>query len=188
MLLYTTGLRRSELLRLRVCDYDSQQQTLFVRPSKFHKSRYLPLSADTAEEVATYLEFCRHGYPPLSPETALLWNRSHSGKAYSGGGIGQGLRALFRQAQIHTLEGRVPRTHDIRHSFAVNALLRWYRAGADVRAKLPLLAAYMGHVSIVSTERYLHFVDELAAHASDRLNARYGDLIVPLPTGQGGEQ
>jgi hypothetical protein len=46
----------------------------------------------------------------------------------------------------------------------------------------------MGHVSIVSTERYLHFVDELAAHASDRFNAHYGDVIVPLPKGQGGGQ
>jgi len=188
VLLYTTGLRRGELLRLRVGDYDPQQQTLFVCPSKFHKSRYLPLSADTTEEVTAYLQMCRCRYPPLSPETALLWNRSPSGMAYSGGGIGQGLRALFRQAEIHTLEGRMPRTHDIRHSFAVNVLLRWYRAGADVRAKLPLLATYMGHVSIVSTERYLHFVDELAAHASDRFNAHYGDVIVPLPKGQGGGQ
>ena len=68
----------------------------------------------------------------------------------------------------------MPRTHDIRHSFAVNVLLRWY--------------TYMGHVSIVSTERYLHVVDELAAHASDRFNAHYGDVIVPLPKGQGGGQ
>ncbi len=70
----------------------------------------------------------------------------------------------------------------------MNVLLRWYRAGADVRAKLPLLATYMGHVSIVSTERYLHFVDELAVHASDRFNAHYGDVIVALPKGQGGGQ
>ncbi|MEN8233260.1 MAG: integrase, partial [Thermodesulfobacteriota bacterium] len=55
-----------------------------------------------------------------------------------------------------------------RHSFAVNALLRWYREGADVQSKLPLLATYMGHVSIVSTEYYLHFIDELAAVSSAR--------------------
>ncbi|HAA02977.1 MAG TPA: integrase, partial [Syntrophobacteraceae bacterium] len=85
--------------------------------------------------------------------------RSQSGKAYSGGGIGQGLRKLFRQTGIRTTEGRLPRVHDLRHSFAVNVLLRWYRSGADIRTKLPLLAPYMGHVSIVSTEHYLHFVD-----------------------------
>jgi len=53
VLLNTTGLRRGELLRLRIGDYDPRQQTLFVRLSKFHKSRYLPLSADTAQEIAT---------------------------------------------------------------------------------------------------------------------------------------
>jgi hypothetical protein len=52
--------------------------------------------------------------------------------------------------------------HDFRHAFAVNALVRWYRAGSDVQAKLPFLAAYMGHVSIVSTQYYLSFLPILA--------------------------
>lgn len=186
VLLYTTGLRRGELLRLRIGDYDPQQRTLFVRPSKFHKSRYLPLSADTTQEITTYLHIRRHHHLPLSPETPMIWNRGQNGKAYSGGGLGQGLRALFRQAEIHTPQGRLPRLHDIRHSFAVNALLRWYRTGDDIQTKLPLLATYMGHVSIVSTERYLHFVDELASHASDRFDAHYGAVVVPLPKAQGG--
>lgn len=46
VLLYTAGLRRGELLRLTLQDYDPEARTLFVRESKFHKSRYLPLSAD----------------------------------------------------------------------------------------------------------------------------------------------
>jgi len=186
VLLYTTGLRRGELLRLSIGDYDPRQQTLFVRQSKFHKSRYLPLSVDTSREIATFLSVSRHHRLPRSPQTPLIWNRARKGDAYSGGGLGQGLRALFRQADIRTPEGRLPRLHDIRHSFAVNVLLRWYRTGADIRAKLPLLATYMGHVSIASTERYLHFVDELASHASERFNAQYGAAIVPLPKAQGG--
>ncbi len=186
VLLYTTGLRRGELLRLRIGDYDPQQQSLFVRQSKFHKSRHLPLSVDTAQEIVNYLGVRRQHHLPLSPDTPLIWNRSQNGKAYSGGGLGQGLRALFRQAEIHTPQGRLPRLHDMRHSFAVNALLRWYRTGADIQTKLPLLATYMGHVSIVSTERYLHFVDELASHASDRFDAHYGAVVVPPPKAQGG--
>ena len=47
--------------------------------------------------------------------------------------------------------------HDLRHSFAVEALMRWYESGADVQANLPKLAMYMGHVSIVSTAYYLRF-------------------------------
>ena len=59
----------------------------------------------------------------------------------------------LRAAQIRTEAGRVPRLHDFRHTFAVQALQRWYRAGADVNAKLPLLPTYMGHVSTMSEVR-----------------------------------
>jgi integrase len=52
----------------------------------------------------------------------------------------------------------------------------------DVQTKLPFLAAYMGHVSIASTEYYLHFVDELAAAASDRFARHCGALVKPAAT------
>lgn len=51
VLLYTTGLRRGELIRLTLTDYDSRTRTLHVRESKFHKSRYVPLSYDANQEI-----------------------------------------------------------------------------------------------------------------------------------------
>ena len=51
VVLSTTGLRRGELTRLAVGDYDPPQRTLAIRESKFHKSRLVPLSADTAREI-----------------------------------------------------------------------------------------------------------------------------------------
>ena len=51
VVLSTTGLRRGELTRLTVGDYDPPQRTLAIRESKFHKSRLVPLSADTAREI-----------------------------------------------------------------------------------------------------------------------------------------
>ena len=78
--------------------------------------------------------------------------------------------------------GGRPHVHDVRHSFAVNALLRWYRQGIDVQTKLPLLATYMGHVSIVSTAYYLAFVEPLRAAASARFARHYGALVgAPTP-------
>ena len=72
---------------------------------------------------------------------------------------------------------RLCRARHKRHTFAVQALLRWYAAGEDVQAKLPLLATYMGHISIVSTQRYLPFVTPLAGAANARFAARWGALI-----------
>ncbi len=178
ILLYTTGLRRQELVRLTLGDYDARTQTLLVRASKFHKSRELPLSLSTAQALEGYLEHCQQQQLPMSDTTALISH--HQGQPYCGGGFAHTLRALFQQAAIRTVDGRYPRVHDTRHSFAVNALWRWYRQGQDVQAKLPFLALYMGHVSIVSTAYYLPFIEPLAGQASARFEGRYGTLIRPL--------
>jgi integrase len=75
--------------------------------------------------------------------------------------------------------GTLPRLHDMRHAFAVNALLRWYRAGVNVESKLPWLATYLGHGSVVATHYYLHFIEPLRSAASDRFAKHYGALVSP---------
>ena len=154
VLLSTSGLRRGELTRLTVGDYDPPQRTLTIRQSKFYKSRLVPVSADAALEVEHLIAVRNRRRFPAGADSPLLWHRHPGTGGYSGGGLGGAMRALFRRAGIRTATGHLPRTHDFRHGFAVNALLRWYRAGLDVQAKLPFLAAYMGHVSVVSTAYY----------------------------------
>ena len=185
VLLYTTGLRRGELTRLTVGDYDLPQRTLAIRQSKFHKSRLVPVSADTAREVESLIEMRGRRRLPAGADSPLLWNRSPRTGGYSGGALSGAMQALFRRAGVRTATGKLPRTHDFRHGFAVTALLRWYRAGLDVQAKLPFLAAYMGHVSIVSTAYYLQFVEPLASAASARFADHCGALITG-PIGAGG--
>lgn len=180
VLLYTTGMRRRELTRLTVGDYDSREHILTIRESKFHKSRLIPVSADAVREIEGVLDQRRRQRYPTATDSALLWHRS---RGYSGGGLGCAVRALFRQAAIRTATGQSPRTHDFRHAFAVTVLLRWYRAGVDVQAKLPFLSHYMGHVSVVSTAYYLQFVEPLAAAASTRFAEACGALITPSGIG-----
>ena len=105
---------------------------------------------------------------------------------YTGTGLRDGLCTLFRAAQIHRPDGRLPRVHDFRHGFAIRALLRWYEAGEDLHAKLPLLATYMGHVSIVSTAYYVRFVEPLAAAASARFADRCGGVVTASREPAGG--
>jgi integrase/recombinase XerD len=177
VLLYTAGLRRGELLRLTLADVDADQGVVRIRESKFHKSRTVPLSPDASRELRVFLR--KRLRPPLScmAGSPLLCNTTGRVRGYTGTGLRQGIQALFRAANIYGADGRVPRVHDFRHSFAVEALLRWYRQGADVQSNLPKLAMYMGHVSIVSTAYYLRWIPELAAAASLRLEAHYGHLI-----------
>jgi integrase len=173
------------LLRLTVGDYCRRDSTLLIRESKFHKSRLLPINSAIASEIEDNLRVRIQRRLPAFPDTALIWNATNGGRAYSGTNLRLCLRPLLKQCSIINLKGRPPRIHDFRFSFAVNALLRWYRAGADVEAKLPLLATYLGHGSAVSTHYYLHFIEPLRTAASERFANHYGHLVVPTPCRKG---
>jgi len=167
------------LLRLTLGDYNRQDATLLIRESKFHKSRLLPLNSTIAEEMDRYLRARAQRRLSVSSDTHLIWNTKTGGRAYSGKGLQGSLGPLFKQCSIFTAKRRVPRIHDFRHAFAVNALLRWYREGTEVGGKLPVLATYMGHASIVSTHYYSQWIEPLRTAASERFARHYGDLIVP---------
>jgi integrase/recombinase XerD len=177
VLLYTTGLRRGELLRLTLSDYMADERVLLIRETKFHKSRQVPLSPATAREIDRYLQVRHRRHRFLPATMPLLGHGVTTWRGYTGVGLGAGFRQLLMTTGIRTPDGRSPRIHDLRHTFAVHALVRWYRTGADVQTKLPLLATYMGHVSIVSTAYYLAFVEPLPALASARFAERYGTLV-----------
>jgi integrase/recombinase XerD len=172
VLLYTTGLRRREVVRLTLADYDSAEHVLLVRDTKFHKSRLVPLSDDATTEMESFLATRRRQSEWPSGSNAPLLLHHHGGyTGYTGAGFAKLMRKLFRSAEIHTAAGNAPRVHDLRFTFAVHALVRWYRAGVDVQARLPALSTYMGHASIVSTQYYLSFVDAIAQAASTRFEA-----------------
>jgi len=188
VLLFTTGIRRRELLRLTLGDYDRRHATLLIRESKFHKSRLLPLNTDIADEIDRYLRAWILRKLPVFSDTALIWNATKGGRAYSGTNLRCCFRSLLQRCSIFTAKGRLPRIHDARHSFAVNALLRWYREGAEVEAKLPLLATYMGHASVAATHYYLHWIEPLRTAASEKFASHYGELVAPVPGWKGGQQ
>jgi integrase len=168
VLLYTSGLRRGEVTRLTLGDYDPVERVLLVRNSKFYKSRIIPLSADAVREMQRYLEDRGRSGFPRSPDAPLLVHCRGGVSGYSGEGLWQLMRRLFRSTDIRTTAGRLPRVHDLRFTFAFHALLRWYHMGADVQLRLPSLATYMGHVSILSTEYYLPVLGVVAQTASER--------------------
>jgi integrase/recombinase XerD len=177
VLFYTTGLRREELVRLTIGDYNPKQRTLLIRESKFHKSRLIPLSEDGWKEVESYLKIRRKRQFPSSGSAPLMWSTYQETGFYNGHSLTMTIRSLYRIVNIYTVNGRLPRLHDLRHTFAVHALLRWYHAGENVQAKLPFLSIYMGHVSIVSTAYYLSFIEEITGCASELFEKRYSKIV-----------
>jgi integrase/recombinase XerD len=116
VLLYTAGLRMSELLRLQVTDVEDHMRVLRVRESKFHKSRLVPLSPSAQLEVKRYLRVRGRFCPEQFDRGPLLCNRKNGGlHGYSKPGIGSLVRRLFDRADVRDTEGRRPRFHDLRH-------------------------------------------------------------------------
>ncbi len=106
-----------------------------------------------------------------------MWSGHRSSEVYAATNLAIVWRQLCVSAQVLKTEGHPPRLHDLRHSFAVNALQRWYAQGANVQAKLPHLAAYLGHLSVVSTHYYLKLTPELRQAASQRFHQRFAPLF-----------
>jgi len=179
VLLYTAGLRRGELVRLRLDDIDLTHGTAMIRDTKFYKSRLVPLSRDAQRDLRAYLKQRLASPWNVAAEAPLIGGHQHTSviHEYCGNAINSGIRKLCIAADVRDTDGRLPHVHDFRHSFAVQALLRWYRTGADVQSCLPKLAMYMGHASIVSTAYYLHWIPEVARTASRQFEHQFGHLI-----------
>ena len=159
-LLYSTGLRIGEALKLTLADVDIQSELLTIRETKFKKSRYVPLSPSTAHHLADFCISVRKQGSLLLPLHLCL--SVPPGRAYGPGRICEIFLEILRDVGLRGPKGeRGPRIHDFRHTFAVNRLPQWYRQGGNINAKLPLLATYLGHSSLAGTEIYLHATAEL---------------------------
>ena len=175
VLLFTTGIRRGEAARLTLGDIDAAAGVLRIRASKFHKSRWVPLSTTATAELRTYLAERRAVDPHAAAADRLLCSRP--GHAYTPETLSDAVKNVMARSGAWADAPRLPRVHDFRHGFAVAALRRWYEAEADVQSHLPHLALYMGHVSIDSTAYYLRYMPAVVALASDRFRRACGDVI-----------
>ena len=108
VLLFTTGMRRGELLKLTLGDYDRQESTLHIRETKFYKSRLLPINGEIADEIERYLRVRTRRRLPVSADTPLMWNATRGGRAYTGTGLRYCVQPLLRTCGITTTTGKLP--------------------------------------------------------------------------------
>ena len=169
-LLYATGIRIGEALALNLKDFYKAEARLYIAEGKFHKARWVPLSASTGRALNDYVEH-RRRRTPCSLDSPLLLNER--GRRLNHVTVYQTFRRLLADCTIAHHKCTGPRIHDLRHTFAVHRLLAWYRDGADMNARLPWLATYMGHVDIASTHVYLSPTAELLQEVSSRFRSHY---------------
>jgi integrase len=171
-LLYGCGFRLGEVLNLRVRDADLDQGIVTVRQGKFRKDRLVPLALSLVKRLRKYA--ASFGNRPLD---ATLFPSPNGGPFSLRTVYGLFRQLLLKCGIAHAGRGKGPRIHDLRHTFAVHTLLRWYRDGEDLDAKLPLLATYLGHQNLFGTQRYLHLTAELFPEITARVEAAFGEVI-----------
>jgi integrase len=148
-LLAVTGLRRSEVLRLRLEDFDAQAGTLRIARAKFAPERLLPLHPSTVKALLRYLEQ-RRRYQPFGEHLFV----GHRGQPIAPGTLEQTFRRLVRHIPSSGARPR-PRLHDLRHSFATRLIAAWHRQARPLAHRLLLLSRYMGHRHFHDTWWYI---------------------------------
>ena len=173
-LLAATGIRVGEAIRLDRDHVDFSHRLLVVHDSKFRKSREVALHETTVDALRSYVELRdRLCLRPRAPSFFV----STVGTRLIYKNVQHKFLELVREVGLAPRSARCrPRIHDLRHSFIVKTLVRWYQAGADVEARMPLLSTYVGHVGPSSTYWYLSAVPELLALVGQRLERSLGEM------------
>lgn len=142
---------------------------LTVREAKHGKSRLVPVHHTTVQALRGYLRLRDQLHP--QPGTAAVFI-SPAGTRLLYCNVHATWKRLIAIAGLAPRPASCrPRIHDLRHSFAVRALLDAYAAGQDGQATLALLCTYLGHVDPAATYWYLTAAPELMAAAGQRLEA-----------------
>jgi integrase len=153
-LLASTGLRISEALHLLISDITPQG--LLIRRTKFKKTRMVPLHETAVEGLHRYLT-TRHRFR-IGGDHVFV---SNSGDPLCYVRVHEMFRKLLKSADIQSPNGRWPRIHELRHTFAARALESSPAGRRSIGQHMLALATYMGHVNINSTFWYLNATPDL---------------------------
>lgn len=173
-LLYGLGLRVGEVTRLTIGDVDLVKGRLLINNAKFSKDRLIPLGPNMTLRLKNYLLERFGAVVPAGNHPLFSFRK---GQRINPGTISLTFHHLVPRLDLKAQPGAAPpRLHDLRHSFAVRTLLRWYRSGINPNVRLLHLSTFLGHVDPSSTAVYLTITDELL----DEANGRFHDFAKSL--------
>lgn len=159
---------------------DLHAGVLTVNDGKFNKDRLVPMSAELIHRCEDYTKQVH-----LFKENNTYFFPSPAGQAVTIGNAYKNFRKFLWQAHIsHGGWGKGPRTHDLRHTFAVHCLRNWVFQGKDLAAYLPVLKTYLGHHSFRDTAQYLRLTAELYPDITAKVEKAFGHVI-PVIGGDG---
>ena len=170
-LLYSTGLRRTEMAKLRRHEADGVRRVVFVREGKGRRDRVVPLAARASAWLDRYLAVRPRLAGPDCEALFVTVGGQTPGRPLSPDQVA----TIVRRAKERAGVDKPGATHLLRHACATHML----EGGADVRH----IQALLGHASLATTERYTHVaITRLQeVHARTHPAARASTLLTPLP-------
>ncbi|HNX01536.1 MAG TPA: tyrosine-type recombinase/integrase [Candidatus Cloacimonadota bacterium] len=170
-ILYTSGMRVSELRLLTLGDINLEDGHFTVRNAKNHKDRIVPIHPQLIERCRIILAEI---HTESSDDEYLFMIRP--GQAMPLINVYRNFRRYLEHAGIpHT--GHGPRVHDFRHTYCVNLLRRWVDEGKDLMAHLPYMRTMLGHEGFEETAYYLKLTAERFPYIKNKLKESFPDLI-----------
>lgn len=165
-LVAVTGMRIGEAVALNRQDADLSQGLLTVQHPKGDRVRLIPVHASTCIMLRRFVRLRNRVCPhPRSPSFFV----TETGERLNDNWVRIWFANVSRQIGLRgPTDRRGPRIHDLRHRFAIKAMLKWYRTGEDVETHLPELAMYLGHQHVSGTYWYLSATPELLQEATRR--------------------
>ena len=164
-LIAASGMRIGEAIGLARDDVDLDTGVITIRQAKFDRSRLVPLHPTVTAALGRYAAERDRLCP--RPRSAAFF-LSGAGTRLDRSGVGATFRKITAGLGIRTATVR-PRVHDLRHSFAVQTLVRWQRARVNIDERIGTLSTYLGHVAPADTYWYLSASPELMSLAAGRL-------------------
>jgi len=165
-LLAVTGMRVGEAIGLDCEDVDLTHGLVTVQHAKGDKPRLVPLHRSSQRALRHYAALRDEVFPQPFCSSFFV---SERGTRFSYSMAHRWFQIIARQVGLRQPNGQLgPRLHALRHHFAIQTMLRWYRSKTDVEARLPELSTYLGHAQVRDTYWYLSSVPELLRLATRR--------------------
>lgn len=160
--LYSTGVRISEAISFKNGDVDYSRHQVIIRKTKNKMQRIVPLNACLIEVMKQY-ESHRNRMPIEGiSESESYFFVSTVGSQLTKTTVYKWFKVVLEKCGIpHIGKGQGPRVHDIRHSCAVHSLVKLVKEEVDIYCALPILSTFLGHKTIIGTERYVRLVQEM---------------------------
>jgi len=172
------GLRISEVLNLKITDFDPKKMTLFIRKTKFRKDRLIPISSKSTTRLQNYLNTRQSFINDDNPCLFLSYRKEKNNRKPMAHYFLNALRDLGMDKNPE-IKGNIifgaPCPHSLRHSFAVNTVKRWISEGKDIDKVADTLATYMGHSDFSYTQVYLKCLSQRPELLVFKQNIKYDE-------------